>query len=229
MPLAGLLSVLQKRELFFTAVWKLGVNDPFEMRLPKSVENVYWKEYGIDNEEEQRKDAITTDDLNRVFRGGTCINCWHMNAVESAAMWAIYSTHHGIAIQSTVGLLVDALSKTSESVKVGKVVYVDFAKPQRKHARLVVQPVFAKRKSFEHERELRASIFDLDVYHRNRREPESCPGVGVKIDPAVLIQRVYVSPTVESWITEIVRLEMRRYRLRHVPVAQSKLYSLDLT
>ena len=88
------------------------------------------------------------------------LSSWHVNDGESAAMWDLFShgTEPGVAIESTVGLLreqIDAGSGDTE-VFLGAVEYLDYARTWG--AFRAFNRVFHKRRSFEHERELRAVI-----------------------------------------------------------------------
>jgi hypothetical protein len=55
-------------------------------------------------------------------------NCWHMNEVESVAMWALYSQgEDGVAIQSTIYRLKDCLAKEPRNIIIAEVDYTDHA------------------------------------------------------------------------------------------------------
>ena len=83
------------------------------------------------------------------------VNSWHMNEYESAVMWDIYSTRDfGIAIQSTIKRLCDSLEKI-QKVSVPAVKYMDYNAEWIEE--FLYQPFLSKRRSFEHEKELRAS------------------------------------------------------------------------
>ena len=57
------------------------------------------------------------------------INCWHENCSESVAMWSLYtSAKQGIAIQSTVGRLVECFEVNGPQVFIGRVTYEDHDK-----------------------------------------------------------------------------------------------------
>jgi hypothetical protein len=61
-----------------------------------------------------------------VFRKTFAINCWHENRSESVAMWSLYTTEgHGIAIQSTVGRLMESFRSNARAVNIGRVFYED--------------------------------------------------------------------------------------------------------
>jgi hypothetical protein len=109
-----------------------------------------------------------------ISRFGVC--CWHKSDYESAAMWKLYSASgQGIAIESTVGRLKASLGDREDLI-IDSVRYMDFdqdpiEKGQRHYG------LFIKRKSFEYEKELRATV----------RLPEEGRGVSVSCDLDVLI------------------------------------------
>lgn len=97
------------------------------------------------------------------LRESVLVNCWHRNEHESAAMWKLYvASDKGISIKSTVQRLIDAI-RCAEEVYVGVVQYRDYdcaVLPSMN----VFHPFMSKRKSFEHEQELRAVIWDQDRF-----------------------------------------------------------------
>jgi hypothetical protein len=73
-------------------------------------------------------------------------------------MWALYSPSYGIAIRSTIGRLIRSLRTSPIAIAIGAVQYINFDSPRRREAPLIASPLYVKRMSFEHERELRAAI-----------------------------------------------------------------------
>jgi hypothetical protein len=60
------------------------------------------------------------------------ISCWHMNEVESVAMWGLYSQgDDGVAIQSTIGRLKACLAKEPRDIIIAEVDYTDHTKMPR--------------------------------------------------------------------------------------------------
>jgi hypothetical protein len=203
------------------------MEDPYDSKLPKSITKRFLEWEGLPDDGPKRKGAVTGDGVRHVVRGATCISCWHCNTIESAAMWSLYSPHHGVAIKTTIASLIRALEATTETIEIGKVQYIDFRRPARRDSRLWSSPTFVKRKSFEHERELRAAVLDLDVY-RSLGTQEQLRGAMVNVDVEALIERVYISPTVEDWIREVVKEELRIHGLPRTDVIRSSLYSEEL-
>ena len=153
------------------------------------------------------------------------VNCWHINEHESSAMWSIYlKSNEGIAIQSTYNRLKECFSDTDEDVFIGKVNYIDYEHQVIENANLY-SPFVYKRKSYEHERELRALIvkppplgakgFDFNI-------DTITAGINVTVGIQVLIESVYVAPNSPVWFTELVKSVLIKYDC-DFPVLQSTL------
>ena len=81
-----------------------------------------------------------------------------------------------------------------------------------------------KRKSFEHERELRAVFWETDEgteaqSYKPKIEPA---GLWISVDLPAVIEKVYITPTVEEWQATVIRELTAKYDLQ-VPVVQSAL------
>ena len=143
-------------------------------------------------------------------REHTFINCWHNNEFESEAMWKLYSinTQNAVAIQTTAAHLYEALDRNPD-VTIGKVKYVDY------NERFI--PIngayWYKRKSFEHEREVRAVTTKHD---------ELSKGLAIPIEIDTLIDCVYISPYAPKWFEEVVLSVIEKYGLS-VPVRYSEM------
>jgi hypothetical protein len=89
----------------------------------------------------------------------------------------------------------------------------------------ILAPTMCKRKSFEHERELRAVIWTLE-HGKNTWGPENkfkdISGLYVSVDISALIERVYVAPTAPSWVRELIDSLVKRFGYT-IPVVQSGL------
>jgi hypothetical protein len=216
-----LLCMLQRRELFFRSIGRM--RDPYDGDIREDVYGRYWEwEMGLPPDE-PAPGVIGGRHVRQAVREFTCINCWHMNSAESAAMWALYSPNYGIAIRSTIGRLIRSFRTSPTAIAIGAVQYINFDSPRRREASLIASPLYVKRTSFEHERELRAAILEPSVFK------EKLPGKGVETDVAVLIEKIFTSPLVAgSWLTDVVREELRLHGLHGVEVIHSPLYSRDL-
>ena len=92
----------------------------------------------------------------------------------------------------------------------GKVKYIDYRKQFSKIGR---GAFWYKRKSFEHEREVRALI---------RNHENTGKGVSHPVDLDVLIKNVYVSPYAPEWFAQVVRDVVKKYHLDK-PVVYSSM------
>ena len=156
------------------------------------------------------------------LRKWVCINCWHINEIESAGMWSLYSkTSESICIQSTYAKFRSLLD---ENIKIGMVQYTDYDKEWITETDLLA-PFLYKRKSFEHERELRAILNLSNPLTTSKLKFGGKPpldGKWIKLDLKNLIEKVYVSPNSTNWFYELVQNVTDVYNL-NVPVKRSSL------
>lgn len=136
-------------------------------------------------------------------RKQNAINCWHMNNQESAAMWKLYlNSNEGIAVQSTFKKLKDCLNESDLSIHLGTIKYVDYDHVDIGWGNGFI-PFVHKRKSFEHENELRALIWEIEKENKDKVNLSE-GGVSVQIDVLKLIENVYVSPASPKWFLALV-------------------------
>ena len=138
-----------------------------------------------------------------------------MNDFESAAMWQLYGQDAGIAIQSTKARLVKGFDVEGSNVSIAPVTYFDYNMGDLssipvaeyglpEHYKMMITPELCfKRRSFEHERELRILTWETDP---DRKDLEY-----VSVNLEVLIEKVYVSPLSPDWVSEVVSREMSHY------------------
>lgn len=143
-------------------------------------------------------------------RDRTFISCWHESEHESEAMWRLYSTSmpHAIAIQTTTEAIYAALGKNPK-IAIGRVEYVDF----ETYFADVNGAFWRKRKSFEHEREVRL------VIHERRRD---VPGLAIPCDVPTLVNSVVVSPKSPDWLLPLVKDLIEKFGFQ-LPVSKSRL------
>ncbi len=160
-------------------------------------------------------------------RQWTYINCWHMNEYESAAMWKLYARiDEAVAIQSTYRKLKNCLSK---NVLVGVVHYIDYETQWLPEGN-TRWPFVHKRKSFEHERELRALIQDIPSKDKFTLTGMSNNETGktVPIDLNGLIESVLVFPNSPKWFSGLVKEITSKYKfsfeVRYSLLAKSPVY-----
>ena len=239
MDFISFVSLLQTRQLFFSCPSYF--EDPFEGVMPPAIAALY-------TERERHNQLVGgSDKLWRlamalrqerekagVFRTRYFVNCWHMNEFESAAMWTLYGQAGGIAIQTTKLRLMNGFDVEDSSVSMSPVTYFDYTVDDLmsiplpadgslpEQYKLMITPALCfKRKSFEHERELRVMTWDW--------EGLVTEGAGkyVPINLDSVVERVYVSPLSPDWVGGVVSREMKQYGLTQ-EVVHSRLYSKRL-
>lgn len=205
MDLAKFISMLSKRSLYFACATQF--KDPYEGYFPKSwlpekqLKNLLDIKSEIDNsifsgflkklaKFQKLDNAIEDMFLDSILSWG--INSWHISEYESEAMWNLYTlSGQGIAIESTIKQLI-ASAYTEQKFDVQPVEYIDFESQEFNGT----SSIFLKRKSFEHEQELRAIVL--------LKENAKGQGVFVDCNLDVLINYVHVSPFAESYFKEVV-------------------------
>lgn len=142
-----------------------------------------------------------------------------MNEHESAAMWSLYG--RSVAIRSTYSRLRRQFSPTV--VNIGVVHYIDYSRDEIPEDNAFWPYVF-KRKSFEHERELRAVMQDIScgIMSWHTGAPQFSAGRDLAIDPDDLLEAIVVAPQAPQWKREVIEAVARRYGFRG-PVLQSSL------
>jgi hypothetical protein len=221
MDLSKYLSLLDSSALFFSRADLLG--DPYEGATSHANRIIRPSVYGADVDHSMFEGMSS---IQQWIRQWTFINCWHMNEIESYAMWRIYArTSDAVAIQSTFARLQRVLS---DRAFIGVVKYIDYDTEWMPEGNTLF-PFVHKRKSFEHERELRAVMQELP----SKTDPDGKTGSvfgipngevgrGVSMQLPDLIERVYIAPTSQAWFREIVRSVTAKFKL-DAPVEQSAL------
>jgi hypothetical protein len=235
------MALLEDRALFFPRASTL--NDAFEGSFPEH-QSVLDRVTSMLPPEELRPGSIVSispglERLWATLRTWTAVSCWHVSEYESAAMWRLYSANDAsVAILSTVGRLRQALGQppaaeqgfhAGDSYQIGLVEYIDYSS-DRIPAGSFLAPLFRKRRSFEHERELRATLVQYPISPQSEIDHDRIPtaaGVRVPIDINHLIAGVRVSPASPIWFADLVRQVAKRYELL-CDVVQSEIDATPL-
>ncbi|HUU16888.1 MAG TPA: DUF2971 domain-containing protein [Sedimentisphaerales bacterium] len=216
-------SLIDKKALFFSIADSLG--DPFEGSYSKANIKLRPTVYKCIPKNSLDKIQKQTEVLSKEIRKFTVINCWHMNEYESAAMWKLYlKSNEGVAIQFTFTRLTESLNNYEENdVFVGKVNYINYETEWLPEGNSFY-PFLHKRKSFEHERELRAIIQKVPVRHGRVDWSQEIFGIGtyVDVDLNILIEKVLLSPTSPAWFSQLVKSVVKKYNVKK-EVIQSSL------
>ena len=129
-------------------------------------------------------------------------------------MWKIYAREKdGIAIKTTFKGLRESFV-CEETIYIGTVTYVDYKNAYIAESDLFT-PLLHKRKSFEHEREVRAIT-------PNFPPPGERIGACCKVELESLIAEVIIAPQAPTWFSELVKSVANKYELQ-APVTTSSL------
>lgn len=212
--------LLATESLFFCRSDKL--EDPFEGSFPKK--HVEKKTEEIrKNAKDFEKEIELFENAGQNFRKYVFLNCWHQSEHESAALWQLYlKSNEGIAVKSSINKLGSSCAASYSSIWTVPVWYIDYSNddppvPTR------MAPFRYKRKSFEHESELRAIVYANTVDEKKRKlPPPSEDGIKIKVNLDQLIEAVYVAPTAPHWFHELTNNICKHYNLE-ADVIQSSL------
>ncbi|MDP3434167.1 MAG: hypothetical protein Q8T04_14540 [Bacteroidota bacterium] len=223
MDFTKFVSLLSTSSLYFTRADLF--SDPFEgakgvLKNKKKWDKLYLEFFksAIENppepepeKEKKSKDYVTIeakrllsqlDSIGSRQQTETFINCWHENPYESEAMWKLYTSNlaQGISIKTTYYKLYRALNR-NPSISIGRVNYIDY----NKEFAGINDSFWYKRKSFEHEKEVRAIVKGFSS--------NGDYGKLIKVDLNILIDKIYISPTSPTWIIELVKDVLVKYGL----------------
>ena len=233
MDFTKFVSLLEKRALFFARADQLG--DPFEGAIP--INNIKSR-YTSLKPELSEKEILMYEHLRVELRRFTLISCWHESSHESEAMWKIYSSaNSGIAIKTNFDSFVASFI-TDEQRHLGKVKYIDYDSEKIPDDDLL-SPYLHKRKSFEHEQEVRTIIQHIppEANQENLPNflsgeiptwPDLCDtGIYYDVDLNMLIQEVVIDPYAPDWLLDLVSSVAKRYGLQ-ARITKSYLAALPM-
>lgn len=199
-------------------------DDPYEGTFPrKIIEYVHnMNESDIDESTSEYIKQMYT--FNKNVRKHTYISCWHANDFESAAMWDLYSKNDAsVAIETTY---VDIKNLLPPEAMIGLVKYIDYDKdvfPLNN----TFYPFTHKRKSFEHEREVRFLIQNLPINaegtsldFNNAIAPNVIP---IDVDVSSFVKKIHLSPRAPEWMLNLLKDIVIKYSI-NIEVRRSNLY-----
>jgi hypothetical protein len=233
MDLAKSLSMVQAQALHFARVDTMP--DEFEGSISRPTEQNFRSMLSENRNPDERFEEFVRNWRTGLtgYRKYSYISCWHMNEQESAAMWAIYQSGEprGIAVRSTYQRLKESITD-QRPVWIGKVDYIDFDTDILPWGN-AYYPYVCKRKSFEHEREIRAFypgepwVWD-ESGGAAIEGPIGPPVVPITVDLDRLVEAVYVSPKAPKWFAGVIRDALSRYRrtwdVHHSSLDNAPLY-----
>jgi len=108
-------------------------------------------------------------------------------------------------------------------VHIGTVKYIDY-ETEWLPERYSFNPFLHKRKSFEHERELRAIIQKFPTKGDEIDLTQEIFDIGayINVDLYTLIEKIFISPTAPKWFNDVVKSIVNKYDLEK-EVIQSSL------
>lgn len=217
MDFTKFVSLLECQALYFNRADKF--EDPFEGAAPTINSSQRFAHISSWSKEQQHRAAQHHSDLNKAWRKYYAINCWHENPYESAAMWKLYlKSGEGLAISTTFERLTKSFVD-SEPIYVGRINYLDYDNDVMPEG-YSFSPFLHKRKSFEHEREIRAILWKPPISYSADGTPNGTfdssletisDGISIKIDLDLLIDQLYVAPNAPKWFYELIVSVTRRY------------------
>jgi hypothetical protein len=239
MDFSKYVDLLTTSELHFTRADKL--EDPYDCSAMQFFGEPYKQLSSANPQGKERTHQVNT--FGRLF---VYLNCWHMNNVESAALWRLYSgnKYETIAIQTTFGKLDSEikLKWPRDGISISKVKYdpenagepLDEIPGGKLFTALGWENIIYKRPSFAHEKELRAFIYQRvdklrendtlrNEAHLEKLMKERPEYIRIKINPSDLIEKVYVSPHAKDLFVELVKNVSGELKDR---VLKSDLYEL---
>lgn len=228
MDLARFLSLVSTSKLYFAR--SDCMEDTYESAVPRKViEGLRekGKELTESMTEKQREKLGDVGGMftNKLFgalkemRQKAYLSCWYMDEYESAAMWSLYcGKGDGIAIRTDFTRLRDSLASSPDPVFAGVVNYIDYERDgfQEGEKFTVLSTVMHKRKSFQHEREMRL------VWHSN--PAIEAVGKNIDVDVPTLIAKVMIAPTARKWFKDVVADSLKAFGYAAIPLEQSSLY-----
>ena len=214
------LSLIETKTLHFARSDTLG--DPFEGSYPEK--NVKQREKSFTNFLNQlpsgprmivKEKTFNFSNIYQQIRYLIYISSWHENQYESAAMWKLYlQSNEGIAVQSTFGRFKDCFLPNTPEIYIGEVQYRDYSQEKIPEGNFYA-PFLHKRKSFEHEKELRALVFNLPHTATGKSDlSKNTPkGLNIPVDLQKLIANIFISPESPEWFVKLVRSVNKTYKL----------------
>ncbi len=132
------------------------------------------------------------------------VNCWRIDHYESEAMWKLYCPNNeGVAIQTTYKKLASSLPN-DPAIYMGLIKYIDYEEETFDSGNAFNSSMH-KRKSFEHEKELRL-IYPATKYWKAPNEDIIEEGFTQKVNLIENIEAIYVNPFAPQWYYDTVDL-----------------------
>jgi len=196
MDLAKFIDLIEKKSLYFSTLNEL--KDFFEGKYPSSIWNL----------RSEKEFKIKLEEIERKTKTMMTVNCWNLSEDESLGLWSVYVNGRGIAVESTIGNLINSLHDTSEDIEMGLVRYIDY-KIDMIDKKNIYDLVSYKRRLFEFEHEIRL-FFQKEKINKNQIKKK---GTYIRVDLKKLITRIILSPSSQAWYKEVIEDILREHRL----------------
>ena len=214
MDFTKLISMFDNSGIFFSQVDMLG--DPYEGSYSRG--NQKNRKFVYSRQKQPQEEIEALVNKIREKRKGIMISCWHHSSYESAAMWKLYAkSNEAICIQTTYSKLASVIDSEAN---IGMVKYLDYENNWIPESS-IYYPFMYKRKSFEHENELRV-ILDLDNLEQKKLLKSNRFGYWKQVDLNYLIEKIYVSPDSPRWFLDLTKNICQKYKIE-CEVINSKL------
>jgi hypothetical protein len=215
MNLEKLLAILGTHQLFLCRLDKF--IDPWEGVWPKPIVEAIRNNW-------LPKDHDTFLSFSKRMRRSFFVNCWHESKYESAALWDQYARSAGFAVCTTVGRLKQSISD-NRPVFVGRIKYLDYDEDTVTELNMLLPP-FLKRRSFQHENEVRVMLWDMPIEESKPIDWERArESHSLQVNLTELIQELYLSPIIDDWLVPQLQELFSRYGLSSIPLRKSDLYA----
>jgi hypothetical protein len=223
--------LIERKSLYFSRCDLLG--DPFEGSLPSTPGQIVFtpliRKRAAELLKVEENDISSVPSIHDIWRKACYVCSFHMNEYESAALWSLYSkANQGVAIQSTFKRLVNSFKDYSDNpVNIGTIKYINYQTEIIHVEENFFLPILHKRRSFEHENEIRAVIsHPVGIYYGRENLTKDSPnkpeGINVPIDLDCFIEHIYLAPTTKPWIKELLQSMMNKNGISK-PIDQSTL------
>ncbi|MDX8551775.1 hypothetical protein KHC33_04110 [Methanospirillum sp. J.3.6.1-F.2.7.3] len=152
------------------------------------------------------------ESLKRFF-----VNCWHVNENESMEMWKIYSNRCGIAIQTTLGSLLDSFPVNID-IDICDVQYDDDLK-SFDYISLEKRQIFFKHWAYKFEQEIRCLYFNPSSDDKSI----AADVFPLSVDFMKLKPHIIISPYIEPWVVNVIKKISEKFGPNISSIRQSSL------
>lgn len=211
--------------------------DRFEGTLPRLTAELldYQMQQKIKNGELDQKYLNLSSMLNQGNKT-TYLNCWCKENHEMVHMWKIYSKENGLAIQTDYNRLKESIL-TDESIHPTEIRYLDYNNVFVDWKFNTMTFYTLKRNEYKSENEFRLILshprfvenqIDFkksapEIVNSRNRLYEKTPVIKCRINPAILISKIYISPYAPKWYYEMVSDILEKFNLADKEIIQSEL------